>query len=411
MPHPTRKTITATILVTGALTAVGTVALQRLARAAGDSGGSQLSFSGRITGDDGSPRAGIHEVAFTFRNANGLSCELSPVEVDAAVDTGAFTALLDVGDCPPFLFQSKDVAFDVTVDGAKVVVDAPIARVPGALHADTADHLTEQACPRGHVHDTAEAGFTLCRRGDAGSPQDEMVKVGTGASAFWVDRYEASVWHKPQPAAADTPLDGIDEPYPSWFPENGAPDKNADKLYALSVAGVVPSREVTWFQANLLCRNSGKQLPDTAEWILAASGTPDPGVSASPTGECLTAGTTARPTGAGNVCRSYWGAEDMVGNLGELTAEWEMAPGDLTVSSNISAPWPSDGADYQNSQAHNLVGTAASHTPGMYASMPAVLTRGSVYNGGEGAGVYAITLYAAPSYPSANLGFRCVVSR
>src|SRR5438874_617328 len=51
------------------------------------------------------------------------------------------------------------------------------------------------------------------------------------------------------------------------------------KIYARSVAGVTPSRSITWFQAQQALANSGKRLPTNAEWQQAAAGTPDPGAS------------------------------------------------------------------------------------------------------------------------------------
>ena len=49
--------------------------------------------------------------------------------------------------------------------------------------------LTSHVCPLGYTNDTTVTTYTVCKKG-----ADEMVKVGTGMSAFWIDRYEASVW-------------------------------------------------------------------------------------------------------------------------------------------------------------------------------------------------------------------------
>ena len=48
-------------------------------------------------------------------------------------------------------------------------------------------------CPRGYDKVGPAASFLpasiVCKNND-----DQVVKAGTGASAFWIDRYEASVW-------------------------------------------------------------------------------------------------------------------------------------------------------------------------------------------------------------------------
>jgi hypothetical protein len=56
-----------------------------------------------------------------------------------------------------------------------------VSPVPYAKYADT---VGERDCPNGYA---VESG--VCKRGG-----DEMVKVGRGMSAFWIDRYEMSVW-------------------------------------------------------------------------------------------------------------------------------------------------------------------------------------------------------------------------
>ena len=66
---------------------------------------------------------------------------------------------------------------------------------------------------------------------------DQVVKVGMGASAFWIDRYEASVWTTTDGPAngAQKFADGDDSS--ASFPKNG---QVLTPLYALSVTDVVP---------------------------------------------------------------------------------------------------------------------------------------------------------------------------
>jgi formylglycine-generating enzyme required for sulfatase activity len=85
-------------------------------------------------------------------------------------------------------------------------------------------------------------------------------------------------------------------------------------VYAVSIPGVTPSRNLTWFQAAAAARNAGKRLPSNAEWQAAALGTPD-GFP------CNVGGSDAVPTGTVG-CVSDVGAFDMVGNLYEFVADW-----------------------------------------------------------------------------------------
>jgi hypothetical protein len=105
---------------------------------------------------------------------------------------------------------------------------------------------------------------------------DEVVKVGFGASAFWIDRYEASIYQNPD--GTGTQYGAASQDYPSTFPINGQ-GAVANLLYAQSVAGRTPSTFLSWFQAARACRASGKRLPTqatarsppTGTWASAAS--------------------------------------------------------------------------------------------------------------------------------------------
>src|SRR5262245_24682924 len=67
--------------------------------------------------------------------------------------------------------------------------------------------------------------------------------------------------------------------------------------HARSVAGVLPSALITWFEAAQACRNAGKRLLTNAEWQMAAAGTPDPGNAGNGTTTCNT--DTGGPTSTG----------------------------------------------------------------------------------------------------------------
>jgi hypothetical protein len=148
------------------------------------------------------------------------------------------------------------------LEQAKVALEAELAQVK----EDQADPL----CPARYTHDSAETSFVRCIRG---APVfDEVVRVESGAIAFWIDRFEASVW---QNASGNGNTYGLG---PSDYPiKDNAQD--ATPIYALSKQGVSPSRYITWYQAQAACAHSSKRLPTGDEWLRAARGTVDPGAS------------------------------------------------------------------------------------------------------------------------------------
>ena len=111
---------------------------------------------------------------------------------------------------------------------------------------------------------TCSAYIKKCVPGRRPCPSD-MVSVG----GFCIDKYEASVWDSPTGTTQYGV--GVDD-YPCS--DNG---QNCTNIYARSVAGVLPSAWITWFQAQQACHNVGKRLPTNAEWQQAVAGTPDPG--------------------------------------------------------------------------------------------------------------------------------------
>jgi hypothetical protein len=153
-------------------------------------------------------------------------------------------------------------------------------------------------------------------------------------------------------------------------------------VYAVSIAGVTPSRFLTWFQAAAAARNSGKRLPTNAEWQAAALGTPDL--------SCRTSGGSPELTGSFGGCVSNVGAFDMVGNVWEWVADW--VPRSTTC---VDLGWVSLGSgDFQC-----LAGAASD-------GMPGALLRGGDFDGGQGAGVFAISGLNPPTLAQTNVGFR-----
>jgi formylglycine-generating enzyme required for sulfatase activity len=259
-------------------------------------------------------------------------------------------------------------------------------------------------CPAGYPRDAGTTTFVVCKKG-----LDEVVKVGSGGAAFWIDRYEASVWSHADGTGQQY---GIPTAvgYPSSFPVNG---QYTLPLYALSIAQVLPSASLTWFQAVAACDASGKHLANRQEWFRAAKGTIDPGPSDGTGGLCFTQGGDpgqTRMTGAGTGCRSSAGAEDMIGNLWEWTDEWYAGLG-LRANGNFAAInlWPGNlfNADFTVNIASQARTTDDTEGVGLPAAASRGGSRGDPLNGG----LFALDLMSSPDYLQNVNGFRCVIPR
>ncbi len=253
-------------------------------------------------------------------------------------------------------------------------------------------------CPSGYARDRGRRDIVLCARDLGDGVVDEMVKVG----AIWVDRYEASVWS--DAACSETQYggdaDNWDEVAES-FPRNGS---FTAPLYACSIHGVMPTRWVTWFQAQSACVAAGKRLLTNSEWQAAVGATYDPSASSVDPGPCLTASGEPRATGrAGDSprgltsCISHWGAEDMVGNLAEWTSDWW---GQGLDSADGTQPLEFGGDGFSNVDDAEEQGGAGRH-------FPAAALRGGDHLLGEQSGPLAIVLTPAPSAYASTTGFRC----
>ncbi len=180
-----------------------------------------------------------------------------------------------------------------------------------------------------------------------------------------VDKYEASVWETTDAKlvkkiqtgkikdaaglAAATPHGGTADDYGAGCPDTG---EACTTFHAVSIPGVIPARNLTWFQAAAACRNAGKRPPTNQEWQLAALGTPDPGTDD--------------------------GAADC--NIASAAA-----PVNATYGSDVSC-----------------VGGDGS------GGLPGALLRGGDFGAGTNAGVFAISAhFLNPSVATIYFGFRC----
>lgn len=217
-----------------------------------------------------------------------------------------------------------------------------------------------------------------------------------------VDKYEASVWETTDPKTIKTIQKGKIEStekltlatqrgvggddYGAGCPDTGGGCKS---FYAVSIPGVTPSRNLTWFQAAAACRNAGKRLLTNQEWQTAALGTPDPGTD-NGTSDCNIASAGPLNAGSRSLCVSDVGAFDMVGNVWEWVADW----GDVAAT---CANWD---ASYGNDV--SCVGGDGS------GGLPGALLRGGDFGAGAAAGVFAISAhFLNPSGATTFFGFRC----
>jgi len=159
----------------------------------------------------------------------------------------------------------------------------------------------------------------------------DSVRSGTTC----IDKYEASVWQTTDAPTIAKIKDGTVTLAnllaggatqlglaPGDLAAAGCPatGNGCTGVYAVSIPGVEPAHDLTWFQAAAAAHNAGKRLPTNAEWHAAALGTPDGAT-------CIVDAAGPVLTGTAG-CVSDAGAFDMVGNLWEWVADWtELHPG------------------------------------------------------------------------------------
>lgn len=290
---------------------IGAAALTNVLMARATPGGAtkqKLSFAGTLR-QNGQPLSGTLTFTFT-KGGSPVPCVPAAMATAAPDPAGAFTTEIDISGCPTDMFDGSDVTFNVSLNGTSLTGEVPVSPVPYAKYADAV--APNPDCPGGYTKDPGPAAPFLpasivCQKG-----ADEVVKVGTGASAFWIDRYEASVWDGP--VAGTQKFAGVDDSGPSTFSKNG---QVVTPYYARSVPGVVAATRITWFQAVEVCAASGKRLPNGEEWLRAARGTADPTTendgTAAGNNRCNTKASGPRNTGHGlgatqvTSCVSDWG--------------------------------------------------------------------------------------------------------
>ncbi len=346
-----------------------------------------LTFVGSLTAEQGAEEP--VDLTFRFTRAGGVVC--SPVirDVKPEARTGNVHLTIPLDECGG-VFDGSDVVVEVLVGNDTVITEQPMNAIPRAKYAGMRG---SPQCPAGYDRELGTGEVMVCRR-----ERDEIVKVGVGAAAFWIDRFEAGVF-------ADSGATGQQygtsaDDYPANFPDDG---DYSSPLFAVSASGVMPSRFVTWFQANEACRAMGKRLPTLAEWHRAVRGTPDRGESSGASAACVTAFDRPLVSGSRTACRSAWGAEDMIGNAAEWTQLWQSTLGDASSAPQSHGERHADGT--WNIVSQTLLGPAERELG------PAIAVRGGSYLDRLAAGVFALDFRHGPHWSGSEVGFRCVVPR
>ncbi len=331
------------------------------------------------------------------------------------------------------------------------------------INADNIIVDTPSDCPAGYEQNIDEFAeypeIVLCQRTMDSGKVDQLVKVGD----FWIDRFENSVWENPDctnDISDDQPYGTISNQYPWYMPWTGDwKHLYGVKFHTCSLSDVDPSFSGQWFNLQMMCTLSGKELCTNAQWQAAAFGTYDPGKwpdteiecadtqsgnTMPPAGKCNNCSYGIRKTGhaGGNPggedsCISNWGAEDMVGNLWEVVAdwfvvgdvhEWDDPPTQETdwfenestwhwTTNYLIAGWeevdvfPHDSTWNIPGYAHHpdSLSFVPPHSP-LKQGLPAAAARGGDIEVGEGGGVFAASMTLSPGAVHSYFGSRCCIN-
>ncbi|MGC8926589.1 MAG: formylglycine-generating enzyme family protein [Myxococcota bacterium] len=115
--------------------------------------------------------------------------------------------------------------------------------------------------------------LTSCK--DASCP-NEMVELKKGSKSFCIDKYENYIigYAKDgKPYRYAPKFESVIKKDGKFFPGNIFDRSQLkDKIYARAAKGITPTDNISWIEAEIACKNSGKRLCTEEEWNFACSG-------------------------------------------------------------------------------------------------------------------------------------------
>jgi hypothetical protein len=367
-----------------------------------------------VTTNTGNITANTAAIGANSTNISTNTTDIATNAADIATNTTAIGTKAAAADVTTNTTNITANTTNITANTADVATNTSnISTNAADIATNTSDistNATDIATNTSNITTNATNITALQQSGNkAGTPcagndsNDIMVRVGP----LCVDAYEASVWTTADGSTSGTQFgDGVDD-YDTGTvnsvvcSNNGSDCTGANTIYARSEAGVNPSTDITWYQAQQACAASGKRLLTNAEWQMAAAGTPDSGATDNGTDQCRVS-TGNGATGSRSACVSNYGVYDMNGNVWEWVGDW--VHGDNT---DTWAPASSTtaGGDYGDDVVSDI--NAAANQGTNSTSQPAAIFRGGRGTAGSNSGIFAIVANTAPSLENVDVGFRC----
>ncbi|MCX7944542.1 MAG: formylglycine-generating enzyme family protein [Deltaproteobacteria bacterium] len=112
-----------------------------------------------------------------------------------------------------------------------------------------------------------------CSKGECPS---DMVELKSDSGSFCIDRYENYIigYDKDGQSYRYAPkFESVIKKDGKFFPGNiFNKSELKDKIYARNAKGMIPTDNISWIEAEIACKNSGKRLCKAEEWDFACMG-------------------------------------------------------------------------------------------------------------------------------------------